>query len=468
MTAHKSGVVAIVGRPNVGKSTLFNRLCKNRDALVHDRAGLTRDRKYGTARAIADTTTTLIDTGGLHDDGAMSAQVDDQVQTAVGESDLVLFLVNAREGLTSDDIQIAKELRRSGSQILLGVNKIDGVPLGPDLAVSEFSPLGFADFVPISASNGHGLQSLTERIRDHLPEGELERIDDGTAMPITVLGRPNVGKSTLVNALVDDNRCIVSEVPGTTRDANIVVLNRGETSFAFMDTAGIRRKGSVDDVIEKFSIVKALNALRRSDMTLLVVDAKEGIVEQDLHLIQFAIEAGTGIVIVANKWDTLNSELRAECRREISRRLRFADWIQTRFVSALHRSGIDVLFDDMTQIHANGAIDVSPKQLTEILNDLMISHSPPLVKGRSVKLRYAHSIDSHPPSILVHGSQAELLPASYRRYLENGFRQQLELHGWPVVIKYRTGKNPFEDRKNQLTPRQQRKRDRLRRHRKSK
>ncbi|MCY3883618.1 MAG: ribosome biogenesis GTPase Der [Gammaproteobacteria bacterium] len=461
MTVSKSGVAAIVGRPNVGKSTLFNRLCRSRDALVHDRAGLTRDRKYGTARSIDDATVTLIDTGGLHDEGSVSRHVDEQVQLAISESDLVIFLVNARDGLTSDDIQISKELRRAGSEVLLVVNKIDGVTHGSDYALIEFSPLGFEKCLPISASNGHGVQLLTEVLTTHLPLNESEDLNVNSALPVAVLGRPNVGKSTLVNALLNDQRCIVSDQPGTTRDAIQVVLDRGDVSFAFTDTAGIRRKGSVDDVIEKFSIVKALNALRASEMTLLVIDANEGIVEQDLHLIQFAIEAGTGIVLVVNKWDKLDSEQRAKCQRQINRRLKFADWIQIRYVSALLQSGIDSLLDDIVRIHSNGAVTVSSSELTETLADLLLAHSPPLVRGRSIKLRYAHPIDSHPPSIMVHGNQTDLLPASYKRYLENGFRQLLDLDGWPVVIKYRTSKNPFRDRQNRLTPRQQRKRDRI-------
>lgn len=467
MTSHKSGVVAIVGRPNVGKSTLFNRLCRNRDALVHDRAGLTRDRKYGTARAISDATVTLIDTGGLHDEGSMSSHVDDQVQTAVSESDLVLFMVSAREGLTTQDIQISEELRRTGASVLVAVNKIDGVSHGSDFAISEFSPIGFKDCLPISASNGHGLRSLMDAISAQVPTKESPDNGATTALPVAVLGRPNVGKSTLVNALVNDERCIVSDIPGTTRDAIRVVLNREEMSFAFTDTAGIRRRGSVSDVIEKFSVVKALNALRGSDMTLLVIDANEGIVEQDLHLIQFAVEAGTGIVLVVNKWDKLDSEQRVTCRREISRRLRFADWVQIRHVSALNQEGIEVLFDDVARIHASGTIEASSSELTGVLNELLMAHSPPMVRGRAIRLRYAHTIDSHPPSIMLHGNQTGSLPASYKRYLENGFREALNLNGWPVVIKYRTGKNPFEDRQNRLTPRQQRKRDRLRRHRKS-
>lgn len=467
MTAHKSGVVAIVGRPNVGKSTLFNRLCRNRDALVHDRAGLTRDRKYGTARAISDATVTVIDTGGLHDEGAMSSHVDDQVQTAISESDLVLFMVSAREGLTAQDIQISEELRRTGTPVLLAVNKIDGVSHGSEFAISEFSPIGFEDCLPISASNSHGLQSLIETISSRVPINESAEDDSASALPVAVLGRPNVGKSTLVNALVNDERCIVNDIPGTTRDAIRVELNRDEMSFAFTDTAGIRRRRSVSDVIEKFSIVKALNALRGSDMTLLVIDANEGIVEQDLHLIQFAVEAGTGMVLVVNKWDKLDSEQKATCRREISRRLRFADWVQIRYVSALNQEGVEVLFDDVARIHASGTIEASSSELTGVLNELLMAHSPPMVRGRAIRLRYAHTIDSHPPSIMVHGNQTGSLPASYKRYLENGFREALNLKGWPVVIKYRTGKNPFEDRQNRLTPRQQRKRDRLRKHRKS-
>lgn len=468
MIPQAAGIVAIVGRPNVGKSTLFNRLCKSRDALVHDRSGLTRDRKYGTAKSIPNAEVTLIDTGGLHDAGAISTHVDAQVRLAIDESDLVLFMVSARDGLTSYDREISDELRRSSARVLLVVNKIDGMPHGPEFAFSEFSELGMGDCLPVSASNGHGFDELVEAVLADLPAKQSVESTDEPRIPVAVIGRPNVGKSTLVNALSSDERCIVFDEPGTTRDAIHVVVESGEDSFELIDTAGIRRKGSVRDVIEKFSVVKALEALRAADVTLLVIDACEGIVEQDLHLIQFAVEAGSGVVLVVNKWDMLDAEARSECRDELNRRLRFAEWVLVRFVSALKQQGTEVLLKDVARIHESGKFELSANEVTNILTDLVTAHAPPVVLGRTIRLRYAHKIDSHPPSILVHGNQTASLPSSYKRYLENGFRNALDLDGWPVVIELRTSKNPFGDRRNLLTERQKRHRDRLRKHRRSK
>ncbi len=469
MIPQAGGVVAIVGRPNVGKSTLFNRLCKSRDALVHDRSGLTRDRKYGNAKSIPNAEVILIDTGGLHDAGVIATHVDEQVQLAIAESDLVLFMVSARDGLTSYDREIAGELRRSSTAALLVVNKIDGMPLGPEYAFSEFGDLGMVECLPVSASNGHGLHDLVEAIRSKLPTKQnVSTSEEKTSLPVAVIGRPNVGKSTLVNALAEDERCIVFDEPGTTRDAIRVVVKREDTSFELIDTAGIRRKGSVRDVVEKFSVVKALEALRASDVTLLVIDAGEGIVEQDLHLIQFAVEAGSGVIVVVNKWDMLDADSRTKCRDELNRRLRFAEWVQIRFASALRQQGTEVLLNDIARIHEAGKFELSSGEITDILTNLVAAHTPPLVRGRTIRLRYAHKIDSHPPSILVHGNQTEALPASYKRYLENGFREALGLDGWPIVIKLRTSKNPFGERRNILTDRQKRHRDRLRKHRKAK
>lgn len=467
MIPHAAGVVAIVGRPNVGKSTLFNRLCKSRDALVHDRSGLTRDRKYGTARAIPNAEVTLIDTGGLHDDGAISTHVDEQVRLAIDESDLVLFMVSARDGLTSYDREISDGLRRSAERVLLVVNKIDGMPYGAEYAFSEFSELGMGDCLPVSASNGHGFNELIEALLAGLPAKQVLESTGELSIPVAVIGRPNVGKSTLVNALAADERCIVFDQPGTTRDAIRVVVEREEISIELIDTAGIRRKGSVRDVIEKFSVVKALEALRASDVTLLVIDACEGIVEQDLHLIQIAVEAGSGVVLVVNKWDMLDAEAKSECRDELNRRLRFAEWVHVRFVSALKKRGTEVLLQDVARIHESGKFELAAHEVTSILTDLVTAHTPPVVRGRMIRLRYAHKIDSHPPSILIHGNQTASLPASYKRYLEKGFRDALDLDGWPVVIELRTSKNPFGDRRNPLTERQKRHRDRLRKHRKT-
>ena len=468
MTTPRRGVVALVGRPNVGKSTLFNRLCRSRDALVLDRPGLTRDRQYGRARGIAEADVTLIDTGGLHDNLAISAIIDDQVALAIEEADLVVFVVSARESLTPIDLEIASELRKANTGVILGVNKIDGISGGAEFGISEFSRLGFSAVLPISATNGHGIHQFIEALVAQLPSDSsstTEATDD--CIPVAVIGRPNVGKSSLVNALAEDNRCVVFDEPGTTRDAVHVHLEKDGQLYDFVDTAGIRRKGRTTDVLEKFSIVKALGALRDCHVAFLVVDASEGLVDQDLHLVEYAIDAGTAIVLVANKWDRLESRDRLKCQEQIRRKLRFADWISVKYVSALKRTGVTSLFNLVTVLHERGEFEISTHDLNTMLEQITSAHPPPTVQRRLIRLRYAHKTDSRPPTILIHGNQTDRLPASYIRYLENEFRHLLDLAGWPVVVKFKKSANPFGGRKNLLTPRQRKRRTRLIKHRKN-
>ncbi|MCY3540647.1 MAG: ribosome biogenesis GTPase Der [Gammaproteobacteria bacterium] len=467
MTAPRSGVVALVGRPNVGKSTLFNRLCRNRDALVLDRPGLTRDRQYGRARGIADADVSLIDTGGLHDSLTISTAIDDQVMLAVDEADLVVFLVNARENLTTVDFEIADELRRSDTKVLLAVNKIDGTSAGSEFGVSEFSQLGFNPVLPISSTHGHGVDQLIDTVVAQLPiQDSVQAETAPNSISVAVIGRPNVGKSSLVNALADDNRCLVFDEPGTTRDAVRVRIEKDERVFDFVDTAGIRRKGKTTDVVEKFSIVKALDALRMCHTALLVIDASEGLVEQDLHLIDYAIDAGSAVTLVANKWDKLDSPARLKCQDQIRRRLRFADWIAVKYVSALKKTGIVSLFDLVSVLYERGAFEISTHELNEVLKQITTTNPPPVAQRRLIRLRYAHRVASRPPTILIHGNQTDRLPASYVRYLENEFRRILDLAGWPVVVNFKKSTNPFSGRKNELTSRQRKRRARLVRHRK--
>ncbi|MXZ43774.1 MAG: ribosome biogenesis GTPase Der [Gammaproteobacteria bacterium] len=467
MIATRTGVVALVGRPNVGKSTLFNRLCRNRDALVLDRPGLTRDRQYGRALGISDADVTLIDTGGLHDSLAISAAIDDQVMLAVEEADLVVFVVSARENLTPIDLEIASELRKSNTKVLLAVNKIDGIRGGSEFGVSEFSQLGFNPVCAISSTHGEGMHQLVETLVAQLPLLEPSHTQDATNnISVAVIGRPNVGKSSLVNALSDDNRCLVFDEPGTTRDAVRVSIEKDDQTYDFFDTAGIRRKGKTTDVVEKFSIVKALDALRRCQTALLVIDASEGLVEQDLHLIDYAIEAGTAVVLVANKWDKLDSPARLKCQEQIGRKLRFANWISVKYVSALKKTGIATLFDYVKVLYERGDFEVSTPELNEILQKITFAHPPPVSQRRLIRLRYAHKVGSRPPTILIHGNQTDRLSAGYVRYLENEFRSVLDLAGWPIVINFKNSTNPFAGRKNELTPRQQKRRARLVRHRK--
>lgn len=412
---------------------------------------------------------TLVDTGGLHDSLTISSAIDDQVMLAVEEADLVVFVVNARENLTNADFEIADELRKSDTKVILAVNKIDGISAGNEFGVSEFSQLGFNPVFPISSTHGHGVYQLVESLVAQLPVQDTvfsETTSD--SISVAVIGRPNVGKSSLVNALADDNRCLVFDEPGTTRDAVHVHIEKDEKVFDFVDTAGIRRKGKTTDVVEKFSIVKALDALRVCHIALLVIDASEGLVEQDLHLIDYAIDAGTAVTLVANKWDKLDSTARLKCQEQIRRKLRFADWISIKYVSALKKTGLAPLFDAIHVLFERGTFEISTHELNEVLKQITTANPPPASQRRLIRLRYAHKIASRPPTILIHGNQTDRLPANYVRYLENEFRRLLGLDGWPIVVNFKKSVNPFSGRKNELTPRQQKHRARIIRHRKRK
>ncbi len=454
-------VVALVGRPNVGKSTLFNRLTGTRDALVANRPGLTRDRRYGRAD-IGGQGVALIDTGGLMgDEGAMSSFVAAQANAAVAEADLVVLLVDARAGRTPSDDEIVDDLRKRGAQVLLVANKIDGV--SPETALAEFSALGLGSPLAISASQGRGMAGLRQALA-----AEVERRDaadgdapEGTGPRVAIVGRPNVGKSTLVNRLLGDERQVVFGEPGTTRDAIDLPFERDGKSYVLIDTAGVRKRGRVSDFIEKFSIVKTLDALERADVAFVLVDAHEGVVEQDLHLMSYATDAGTGLVLVVNKWDGLTASERAAVRSGIDRRLRFAPWVPVVFVSALHGSGVGGLVRKIDEVYAAGALEASANELTQILSRAVEDHPPPSVGGRPIKLRYAHRAGSHPPTIVLHGNRTDALPASYVRYLENVYRDALGLVGMPVRIALKTGDNPYAGKRNELTRRQRMHRKRV-------
>jgi GTP-binding protein len=474
--------LALVGRPNVGKSTLFNKLTRRRDALVADEPGLTRDRRYGRA-AIGDTICTLIDTGGLlGDDGVLTRAMEQQAEVAMDEADVVLFLVDARAGLTPADEEIATRLRRRNRRVLLVVNKMDGV--SEDQAMAEFAMLGFDRPVYIAAAHSRGLVGLTERLDELFdalaaeetasgeeggarepgaPDDAQPEADDG-AIRVAIVGRPNVGKSTLTNRLLGEERQVVFDLPGTTRDAIEIPFERDGDAYVLVDTAGVRRKGRVDEGAEKFSVVKTLQAIERADVVILVLDAREGLVDQDLHLLSYAVEAGAGVVVALNKWDGLSADERHRNREVLDRRLRFAPWIPVHQISALHGSGVGHLLDDVRQVYQAGELDVSTSYLTRLLHALVEAHPPPMVRGRQIKLRFAHKAGSHPPRIVIHGNQTASLPDAYVRYLENSFREALDLGGTPVKIELRTGDNPFADRRNVLTPRQQRRRKRMLKH----
>ena len=453
--------LALVGRPNVGKSTLFNRLTGTRDALVAEVPGLTRDRRHGRA-AFDGKPCILIDTGGLLGDDPLSRLAGRQANLAVAQADAALFLVDARAGLTSDDQAIASQLRRAGCQVVLAVNKIDG--LDPLAAQAEFASLGFAEQRAISASQGRGIAALRTLLAERLPAGSDLAEADPVAIRAAVVGRPNVGKSTLVNRLLGEERQLVFDQPGTTRDAIEVPFSRGSDRFLLIDTAGVRRKGRVDGLAEKFSVVKALQAMARAQAAILLIDGREGLVEQDLHVLQHALDAGCGLVLAANKWDALDAEQRRVRWTALQRRLAFAPWVPVQAISALRGDGLGRLLANLKAVHRAGALPASTTLLNRILHRLQQAHPPPAVRGRPIRLRYAHKAGQHPPRILVHGNQTEALPANYVRYLENGFREGLNLLGAPVRLEFRTSRNPYAGRRNSLTRRQRLRRRRVIRH----
>ena len=463
--------IALVGRPNVGKSTLFNRLTGTRDALVADVPGLTRDRRYGRA-VIEGRPCILVDTGGLLGDGDLAVLTGRQADVAVAEADTILFMVDARDGLTGGDEQIADRLRKAGCDVVLVVNKVDGQ--NPHTAEAEFAATGFADRCLISATHGRGMGALRGLLAARLPEpddpatflhGDRGVADAGTgAIRTAVVGRPNVGKSTLINRLLGEQRQVVSDRPGTTRDAIEVPFERGGDRYLLIDTAGVRRRGRIDAPVEKFSVVKALQAMERAHVVIVVVDGREGLVDQDLHVLQLGANAGAGLVVAVNKWDGLDAEQRRARRRTLERRLEFVPWAPVHTISALFGRGVGRLMRDVKAVYTAGALDVGTMRLNRILQALLQAHPPPTVRGRQIKLRYVHKAGDHPPRLIVHGNQTGALPASYVRYLENGFRDALDLTGNPVRLEMRTSANPYAGRRNQLTRRQRVRRKRVMRH----
>jgi GTP-binding protein len=456
-------VIALVGRPNVGKSTLFNRLTRTRDALVANEPGLTRDRQYGVAQ-VQGRTCILVDTGGLsHDQDGLFGLMAQQSLRAVDEADLVLFMVDGREGLTATDEALTHELRRAGSKVILTVNKTDAVD--PRTAVNEFHRLGLGVPEAISANHGRGIETLLERLLELLPDaGEAPSEEACAGIRVAIVGRPNVGKSTLVNRMLGEERVLVFDLPGTTRDSIYVPFERDDRQYTLIDTAGVRRRGRVHEAIEKFSVIKTLEAVQRANVVVLVVDAREGVTDQDAGLIGHVLEAGRAIVLAVNKWDGLETEQRQRVRGELDRRLPFLNFARVHFVSALHGSGVGKLFDSIHEAHRSATRELPTPQLTRILEGAVRVHQPPAVHGRRVKLRYAHQGGQNPPIIVIHGNQTDAVPDSYKRYLVRTFRKHLGLAGTPVRIEFKTGGNPYQGRKNRLSERQLRKRKRLVKH----
>ena len=461
-------VIALVGRPNVGKSTLFNYLTRTRDALVADYPGLTRDRKYGRVKR-GEKAYLLVDTGGITDDvDGIDSVAKRQVKIALEEADVVLFLVDVREGMNSADQAITDMLRKLDKPVILVANKIDGI--NADIATAEFHRLGIGEPVSIAAAHGRGVNDLLQRVSALLPEEEEpteeELQDQGVA--IAIVGRPNVGKSTLVNRLLGEERVVVFDEAGTTRDSVYIPFERDGKKYTLIDTAGMRRRAKVTLVVEKFSIIKALLSVEKANVVIYLIDASEGITDQDQHLLGMVLDAGRALIIGFNKWDGLTQDQRELIKRQTDVKLPFLSFAEKHSISALHGSGVGKLFDVVHKLYDAAMVDMSTSVLTQILKDAMAAHQPPQVHGRRVKLKHAHQGGRNPPIIVVHGNQTESLPDAYERYLINYYRQKLKLEGTPIRIVFKSPKNPFKEIKNKLSDRQLFKKKRLMEHNKKK
>ncbi|MDX1346746.1 MAG: ribosome biogenesis GTPase Der [Thiomicrorhabdus chilensis] len=451
-------VIALVGRPNVGKSTLFNRLTRSRDAIVADYPGLTRDRQYGTGR-VGQSDYIVVDTGGLSGETeGVDPLMAGQVQAALEEADAVLFLVDGRQGLTHGDEVIAKYIRQFDKTVQILVNKTEGYD--HDLAKSDFYQLGLGDPLPISSAHGDNVANCINHVLDQIPqkEGENEQeLDDHPGIRVAVIGRPNVGKSTLINRMIGEQRVVAFDMPGTTRDSIYVPFERDGQEYTLIDTAGVRRRKNISEKVEKFSIVKAIEAMEDSHVVILVIDGSEGLTDQDLTLLGLAIESGRGLVLAVNKWDNLDADQRQKVKHELSYRLQFADYAKQHLISALHGTGVGDLFKTVKSVYLAAMKRVSTSDLNRVLEQAVLEHQPPLISGRRVKLRYAHLGGLNPPRVIIHGTQVDRLPQAYTKYLTNVFRKAFKWVGTPVTIEYKVTANPFEGRKNKLSERMRRK-----------
>jgi GTP-binding protein len=452
-------VIALVGRPNVGKSTLFNYLTRSREALVADYPGLTRDRQYGRVRR-GERDCLVVDTGGIADDGqGIDAFSKKQVDMALQEADVVFFMVDARDGLNASDEQIAESLRKLDKPVVLVVNKIDGID--SNTVTHDFYSLALGEPVAIAASHGRNVHDLLERIDTLIPADQSLEPDPGQGIAIAIVGRPNVGKSTLVNRLLGEERVVVFDEAGTTRDSIYIPFERNGQQFTLIDTAGMRRRAKVSLVVEKFSIIKSLQAIEKSHVVIYLIDAREGVTDQDAHILGLILEAGRALIIGLNKWDGLSAEHRDFVKKQIEIKLSFLEFAEKHPISALHGSGVGKLFDVVHSLYDSAMVDMSTPVLTRILNDAITSHQPPLVSGRRIKLKYAHQGGRNPPVVVIHGVQTDSLPGAYKRYLMNYFREQLQLKGTPIRLVFKSPENPFHGQKNKLSDRQVKKRKRL-------
>jgi len=454
-------VVALLGRPNVGKSTLFNRLTRTRDALVADLPGLTRDRQYGYG-VLGPVPYIVVDTGGLTDARVgVEALAAGQSLRALDEADAVILVCDAQAGLTHADRAVAERLRAKGKRILLAANKAEGMDAGS--AVADFHALGFGEPQAISALHGDGLAVLMDEALAGF-EAEPPPPEMDQEVRVAIVGRPNVGKSTLVNRLLGEERVVASELPGTTRDSIAVPFARGDRRYVLIDTAGIRRRARIEEEVEHDSVVRTLRAIDGSNVVVAVLDAREGVTEHDSALLGIAVERGRALVIALNKWDGLTQDQRDQAHRSMDLRLPFVAYAAVHQISALHGTGVGELLRAVDRCWAAATRELQTTELTKVLERALVQHQPPLVRGRRIKLRYAHQGGRNPPVIVIHGNQTEDVPGAYRRYLENVYREAFDLHGTPVRIEFRTGRNPFKGRRNPLTARQVKSRQRLKRH----
>ena len=454
-------VLALIGRPNVGKSTLFNHLTRSRDALVADFPGLTRDRKYG-AGDLNGRGFLLIDTGGLSgEEAGIDEYMAKQTHAAIREADALMFIVDGKQGMTAADEMIARDLRQTGKPVFLLVNKTDRVD--PDQAAAEFYALGFTEVFMIAAVHGRGVTSMLDAVLDHLGAeyADEEEESEDSSIRIAFVGRPNVGKSTLINRILGEERVIAFDQPGTTRDSIFIPFERDGQQYTLIDTAGVRRRSRVDETIEKFSIIKTLDAIQRAHVVVMLVDAHDVIADQDAHLLGLVLEAGKALVLAVNKWDGLESDQRDWIKQQLEVKLPFIEFAETYFISALHGSNVGLLYAAVQRAYNSAMMKVPTSRLTRILEMAIQQHQPPLTKGFRIKLRYAHQGGSNPFRIIIHGNRTEYVPESYTRYLANYFRQTLKLTGTQLRIEYKAGENPFEGKRNTLTPRQEYKRKRM-------
>jgi len=434
--------IVLVGRPNVGKSTLFNRLTKTRDALVADFPGLTRDRHYGRGVG-ASRPYLVVDTGGfepLTDHGILKAMASQTLQ-AIDEADVVVYMVDGRQGITPQDIEIANRLRRLDQPVLLAVNKTEGMQKA--IVSADFYELGLGDPLSVSSSHGDGVKDIVELALSEVEEIPEEDASRHGIPKVAIVGKPNVGKSTLVNALLGEDRVIAFDQPGTTRDSITIALNRNDQDYLLIDTAGIRKRGKVNEKVEKFSVIKTIQSIEDANVVILVVDAKEGITEQDAHVAAYILDAGRALVVAINKWDGLIDEKREWVKREVDRKFAFLDFAEFHYISALRKRGLTPLFNSVNKAYKSAFATLSTPLLTRVLSDATQQHQPPISKGLRPKLRYAHQGGSNPPVVVVHGNHIDAIKDAYTKFLSKTFRRTFQLTGTPLRVQYNQGDNPF-------------------------